>query len=61
MAQFVLAVSKDFLYCVVLFSRILSLKCVDFALEISTTAVFLALLYIVLASILFLARALNLP
>ena len=61
MAQFVLAVSKDFLYCVVLFSRILSLKYFDFALEISTTAVFLVLLYIVLASILFLARALNLP
>ena len=38
-----LAVSKDFLYCVVLFSRILSLKYFDFALEIRTTAVFLAL------------------
>ena len=60
MAQFVLSVSKDFLYCVVLFSRILSLKYFDFALQISTTAVFQALLYIVQASILFLARPLNL-
>ena len=60
MAQFVLPVSKDFLHCVVLFSRILSLKYFDFALQISTTAVFQALLYIVQASILFLARPLNL-